>query len=204
MKFSQFVLLTTLVFSCSYALDININGRDIYCLYQQLFQNEHLVVRYEVSGYKPDQFRFSVYEDFSDTSKQPLYEVYNQKSHIYNLTATKQHEYKVCFQSLDNSGKILQFELNRINNSADDSYADDKKLQQAYNESVQAYYTLNDIYTNMRHTLLRLEVQDKILESTESKVKWCSIIKMILMISITTIQIVFLTGLFKDSSYQGI
>ncbi|KAL4456216.1 hypothetical protein ABPG74_014177 [Tetrahymena malaccensis] len=204
MKFTQFVLLASLAFSLLHALDININGRDLYCFYQELFQNEHLVVRYEVSGYKADQFRFSIYEDYSDPSKQPLYELNNQKSHTYNLTATKQNEYKVCFQSLDNSGKILQFELNRINSYVDESYADDKKLQQAYNESVQTYYTLNEIYTNMRHTLLRLEVQNKILESTESKVKWCSIIKMILMISITTIQIVFLTGLFKDQSYQGI
>ncbi|KAL4504423.1 hypothetical protein ABPG72_009869 [Tetrahymena utriculariae] len=204
MKFNQLVLLASLVVSCSYALDININGRDLYCFYQEMFQNEHLVVRYEVSGYKPDQFRFSVYEDFSDPSNQPLYEVNYQKSHTYNLTATKKNEYKVCFQSLDNSGKILQFELNRINSQADESYVDDKKLQQAYNESVQSYYVLNEIYTNMRHTLLRLEVQNKILESTESKVKWCSIVKMVLMISITTIQIVFLTGLFKDSSYQGI
>ncbi|EAR98723.1 emp24/gp25L/p24 family protein (macronuclear) [Tetrahymena thermophila SB210] len=202
MKSNQFILILALAVGTISCLDLNIGNRMPHCFYLDLAAKETVNIQYEVTGYKAQEFRMTIY-DASKLNEQPVHTTEKEKSTTYSLWSQEPKEYKVCFQSLDSSGKILQFEFIR-GEKMDESFVNDKTLEKTFDILQDAQYQLNVIYSNLRHQLMKTDMQAQILESTENKVKWCSVIKMVLMISITTIQIVFLTGLFKDSTPFGI
>jgi len=56
----------------------------------------------------------TVYDDLQPKAK-PIHTINKEKKAEYVIESSKDYkEYKVCFESLDNSGKILQFEFTPV------------------------------------------------------------------------------------------
>lgn len=60
MKVNQLIVLATLLLSCAYALDLTINNKTPYCFFHDLREKETLLIQYEITGYKPEEFRMTV------------------------------------------------------------------------------------------------------------------------------------------------
>ncbi|EGR28737.1 hypothetical protein IMG5_169340 [Ichthyophthirius multifiliis] len=187
--------ISIIVLQVSYTLDMNMNHGEPYCFYRKLNAEEELLITYEVSGRNPDQVSFKLYDEENKYS--PFHQQARMRNGQYLLKCQKSQEYILCFQSLDNQGKVLQFEMDLINNKHN-NYINDKSFRQTYDMTIKCYENMHNIYSRLRHSLKRHEVQQNYIVSTENKVKWCNIVKMLFMIIITGIQILILTGMFKD------
>mmetsp|Transcript_58463 Transcript_58463/g.67520 ORF Transcript_58463/g.67520 Transcript_58463/m.67520 type:complete len:199 (+) Transcript_58463:29-625(+) len=187
----QLQLLLALL-ACTYSLHTTIAPRETFCVYKYLANNDKLTINYVSSGLEEQQINMKAF----DLQGNVLREVNGRRESNTEIMAAADGAYRICWRVLDNNAKTLSFDL-QTGDKVDKSAAADN-IDGVSQEVRKAYKSLEQIFRNQHYQHTREEVHKKSIESLESKIQWCAILKILVLIVIAGIQVYILTGYFKN------
>eukprot|EP01017_Pseudomicrothorax_dubius_P032827 TRINITY_DN4336_c0_g6_i1.p1 TRINITY_DN4336_c0_g6~~TRINITY_DN4336_c0_g6_i1.p1 ORF type:complete len:206 (+),score=31.46 TRINITY_DN4336_c0_g6_i1:33-620(+) len=185
------VILFLLV-SISTALQITLQDHRARCFRKKMNQGEVLSGRVVLSGHEEDHVLFYV-EDHDDNV---LYHVDNQRDFPIDFLVPKTDTYHLCFRSHDYFHKVVSFDL-RVG----DPVPWVVQPEQLYDLGAlvgDAYRRMEDALMNQGYKFSREQAHQRILHQGESFLYWCGGIKLVIIISITALQIYVLTSFFRS------
>ncbi|CAD8049569.1 unnamed protein product [Paramecium primaurelia] len=183
-----------LLLSTIQALSTGLDGGKELCLGVQGKKTALFQISFVVSGFQEDNIEMKFYSPRKTLLKSSI----KQKEGNYKEIMTDDGQYEVCFKSLDKYYKLISFNFDFVE---ENDLALAETMDQMAEEMKQAYRSLKTIQNNQHYQNDRENEHQRMLESTEKKLWWCSAGKMGALIVICISQIYMLTGYFKGKSF---
>ena len=111
----------------------------------------------------------------------------------------------ICFTNLNRKEKVISFDFYQ----EDDPFKtiiDKKDLRLVFKSLVTTIESMKEVGRNQQFHIDRDEVNKKILEESEVKIKWTGIIKIFFLLASALVQVWIMKGFFKQNSmpYQPV
>eukprot|EP01016_Furgasonia_blochmanni_P033923 TRINITY_DN3605_c0_g1_i3.p1 TRINITY_DN3605_c0_g1~~TRINITY_DN3605_c0_g1_i3.p1 ORF type:complete len:274 (+),score=65.02 TRINITY_DN3605_c0_g1_i3:36-824(+) len=192
--FTRAALILALLVLGSKALLVTLApGAEEYCFITSMEKGFNLTGSYVVSGENEEFIQFQIIDQNGDVIVAHL----NQRENEFAHEIFEEGKYKLCFELLDYSTKVVSFDFS-VFESHYKKFAQADSIQAIHQDVKRAYKQLEVIYRNQHFQQTREETHRKVLRDTEQRVKSCGIVKVLALIIITIGQVYVLTGFFKN------
>ncbi|KRX10530.1 hypothetical protein PPERSA_01542 [Pseudocohnilembus persalinus] len=196
----KLIILAAILIATSQALYLNLESKERYCFKVPLKNKESININYVVSGKKQENIEMTIWKDM-ELKGQPEFKVSKQQEYVHKHTGDGS-PIKVCFQATDNKKKVLSFFFT----TKELQFVSQDNINTLLHETEDAFKDIDIIYKNQRHQSIRERTHRRILDQTDNRVRWCSIIKIFTIIAICAVQILIIQGFFKGDTqkYTGV
>lgn len=190
------ITLLSVIFP-STALNIYVKPNDEECYFEELVKGEKFYAQYAVQsgGYLDIDVRVTGPND------QIVYEGEREKENSFQFKAQQDGKYKLCFTNSMSMvyGKTLSFVIYTGASllSVDAAKSEHlTPLEQSIVTTSEGLLGIHDSQVFLKYREIR---HSQTLESTNSRVMWWSILELIMLISVSTFNIMYLRALFDKS-----
>eukprot|EP01016_Furgasonia_blochmanni_P008535 TRINITY_DN13475_c0_g1_i1.p1 TRINITY_DN13475_c0_g1~~TRINITY_DN13475_c0_g1_i1.p1 ORF type:complete len:251 (-),score=56.00 TRINITY_DN13475_c0_g1_i1:46-798(-) len=191
--FSAIFIICTL-FLCSNSIFITLSDQNPVCFWKIGWDGNNMTGSYVVSGYHEDEISFWI----DNPENQTVHKTSRVRDHNFNLPLLNYGKYRLCFQALDSTTKVISFDFATSESRTPQNVAAKDHVDEIYRDVKKSYKQLEIIYRNQHYQQVREETHRRTLKDTESKVQWCGLSKIFVLVAITALQIFVLTSFFKN------
>ncbi|EEB09022.1 COPII-coated vesicle component Emp24 [Schizosaccharomyces japonicus yFS275] len=187
------LLLALLFVSVVHAHSVIVKPQERRCLYEQLHKNDKMTVSYQTSVGGDQLVSMGVYRD---DFNYPMFTQPGSSMGEYSFDAPEDAKYIYCFynEGHDNQDKEVLFNVHGIIYVS----ADDPDNQNALEQKVkQLHDTIAQVRHEQEYLVARERVHRNTAESTNSRVKWWSILQAFLLVCVCVFQIFYVKRLFE-------
>eukprot|EP00828_Plagiopyla_frontata_P047716 TRINITY_DN8908_c0_g1_i2.p1 TRINITY_DN8908_c0_g1~~TRINITY_DN8908_c0_g1_i2.p1 ORF type:complete len:191 (+),score=25.10 TRINITY_DN8908_c0_g1_i2:26-574(+) len=170
---------------------------------------QKLHIYYVVSGEGEDHLWFTVFQearfDPENQNKKwatkPKYFVTGKRDFEQKITVTEDQEFRICFRCEDGKQKTLSFDF-----VLDDQVHNEGKDQRALalQSLKKNQRKLQKIFQNQHYQTIRDSTHSKKISQMIEKIKWCSVLKIVVLTLLCGLQIYLLTSVFSKKVYSNI
>ncbi|CAD8159678.1 unnamed protein product [Paramecium octaurelia] len=160
-------------------------------------ENSNLTVNYIVSGLDENQTDIFIRKMDGEI----LIKVQNSRDGRIRELLKDKDNYYVCFQSRDKSYKMVSFDFDI--EGVDKEYAQSEQFDEMSKELQNTQKNFQNIYRNQHWISDRENTHALVLDQTEKSVQWYALIKVGVLIVISSAQIYIVYNYFKDKDFSG-
>ncbi|CAK71614.1 unnamed protein product (macronuclear) [Paramecium tetraurelia] len=160
-------------------------------------ENSNLTVNYIVSGLDENQTDVFIRKKDGEI----LIKIQNSRDGRIRELLKDKDNYYVCFQSRDKSYKMVSFDFDI--EGVDKEYAQSEQFDEMSKELQNTQKNFQNIYRNQHWISDRENTHALVLDQTEKSVQWYALIKVGVLIVISSAQIYIVYNYFKDKDFSG-
>lgn len=110
----------------------------------------------------------------------------------------------MCFKALDRHSKTVSFEFTSQEEAEEGSLATEEELTPLRNGLKQLSKKLDSVYRNLHFYERRERIHRDLIEQTCDRVLWAGLSKMLVLISVSCLQVYLLRGFFEGKKGTSI
>ncbi|ORX82306.1 hypothetical protein K493DRAFT_292386 [Basidiobolus meristosporus CBS 931.73] len=193
------VLFSALLTSV-YSYTITVQPHTTECFYEELLPEEKISISYQVA-----QSDYDINFKVRNPRAQIVYQANNQKENVFNLGENiEMGRYEYCFMNQDSKGKIIMWNVHGNRKLLSGQALSDEGVSPIRDELYTLIESINSIKDQQLYMRSRERTHRNTSESTNSRVKWWSIIQAFLLIIVCAFQIAYLKHFFEVRHKHGI
>jgi len=120
------------------------------------------------------------------------------------LVSGKGGLHQMCFKALDRHSKTVSFEFTSQEEAEEGSLATEEELTPLRNGLKQLSKKLDSVYRNLHFYERRERIHRDLIEQTCDRVLWAGLSKMLVLISVSCLQVYLLRGFFEGKKGTSI